>query len=74
MALTGKDRAELAYVLVNTPNNLQYNEIDMADYTHLDLKYRVKTFDIERNDDDIQKLYDRVEECRNYLTELIDAY
>lgn len=71
MALTGKQSAELAYVLVNTPDHLQYNEIDMADYTDLDLKYRVKTFQIERNEDDIEAIYKRVEECRTYLKSLI---
>lgn len=67
MALTGKDHAQLAYVLVNTPEHLQYSQTDMVDYTNLDLKYRVKTFDIERNEEDINALYERIELCREYL-------
>lgn len=67
MDLLGLDKAELAYVLVNTPAEMQYQEIDMTDYTNLDLKYRVKTFEIERNQEDIDKLYQRVEECREYI-------
>ena len=70
MALTGKDKAELAYVLVNTPEYLQYNELDAHDYTNLDLKYRVKIFEIERNDEDIERLYDRIKECREYLNQI----
>jgi len=70
MALTGKDKAELAYVLVNTPEYLQYNELDAHDYTNLDLKYRVKVFEIERNDEDIERLYDRIKECREYLNQI----
>ena len=70
MALTGKYKAELAYVLVNTPEYLQYSELDAHDYTNLDLKYRVKVFEIERNDDDIARLYDRVKECREYLNQI----
>ena len=73
MALTGYQSAELAYVLVNTPEHLQYNVLDMTDYTNLDLKYRVKTFQIERNEDDINALYQRVQDCREYIKELTNA-
>ena len=73
MALTGYKSAELAYVLVNTPEHLQYNVLDMTDYTNLDLKYRVKTFQIERNEDDINALYQRVQDCREYINELTNA-
>lgn len=73
MALTGYESAELAYVLVNTPEHLQYNVLDMTDYTNLDLKYRVKTFKIERNEDDINALYQRVQDCREYIKELTNA-
>lgn len=71
MALTGKDKAELAYVLVNTPEHLQYNTLDASDYTRLDLKYRVKTFSVERNESDINSLYERVELCREYINDLL---
>lgn len=73
MDLLGLDKAELAYVLVNTPAEMQYQETDMTDYTNLDLKYRVKTFEIDRNQEDIDRLYQRVEECREYLKEISDA-
>ena len=70
MDLLGLDKAELAYVLVNTPDMLQYDDIDSTEYTNLDLKYRVKTFEIERNQEDIDKLYERVKECRAYIEEI----
>jgi hypothetical protein len=73
MALTGKRNAELAYVLVNTPEHLQYNNLDRVDYSNFDLKHRVKIFKVDRNDEDIQRLYDRVNDCRTYLNELANG-
>jgi len=73
MDLLGLDKAELAYVLVNTPAEMQYNDTDMVDYNEIDLRYRVKTFEIERNQEDIDKLYQRVKECRDYLKVISNA-
>ena len=70
MDLLGLDKAELAYVLVNTPEMLQYDEIDSTDYTSFDLKYRVKHFEIQRNQEDIERLYERVKECREYIAQI----
>ena len=39
-------------------------------YSDIDSRYRIKVFDIYRNDEDIDKIYARVEECRNYLNNL----
>ena len=44
-------------------NNMTYDDIEDA--------LKIKVFDIERNDDDIQKIKDRVEMCRDYIAELI---
>lgn len=60
--------------------NLGYGGLDMEIYkkfhTNMTYKYvpnrlKVKCFDIERNDADIQKIKDRVEMCRDYITWLI---
>lgn len=71
MALTGLSKAKLIYTLMDTPTDLLNQWTDIPyEYGHLNSKYRIKVFDIERNDDDIQKIYDRVEECRSYINEL----
>jgi len=36
-------------------------------YKNIDNKLKIKVYDIDRNDDDIQKIKDRVIECRNYI-------
>lgn len=71
MALCNLDKAKLIYTLMETPTDLLNQWTDVPyEYEGLDSKYRIKVFEIERNDDDIQKIYDRVKECRTYLEEL----
>lgn len=86
MALTGKDKYKLIYVLMNTPEHLiekefkfnnpffyEYNEIkEKFIYDKIAAKYRIKVFEIERNQDDINAIYERVKECRNYINSLIN--
>jgi hypothetical protein len=71
MALTGRKSAKVIYVLIETPIHLLNNWTDV-DYQYADKerKLRVKEFIVERNDEDIQKIYDRVKEIRKYVKEL----
>ena len=82
MALTGIDRYKLIYTLMDTPEELIQREyfrdestdlVEFASkykYSDIDSRYRIKVFDIYRNDEDIDKIYSRVKECRNYLNNL----
>ena len=45
MHLTGKTKAQLVYVLMNTPEELTFEE--SYDYTEINSKYRIKIFDID---------------------------
>ena len=70
MALTDTTKATIAYVLMNTPDHLLNQWTDVPyDYNDLDSNLRIKEFEVERNDDDIQKIYDRVELIREYVKE-----
>ena len=71
MWLYGKSKAFLDYCLVNTPEELQYNESDCFDYDNVLIKHRIKTFDIERSEEDIELIKSKVEACRVYYNELI---
>ena len=64
MALTGLKRAKLVYVLLNTPATYSTPEID---YSHIDPKLRVKSFDIEFDPEIIEVLEQRVIESRKYI-------
>ena len=70
MHLTGKKKAVLAYMLMNTPEEIAYTDLDHHDYTNLDLKYRIKTFNIEYDVEVINKIEERVKLCREYLQTL----
>ena len=69
MHLTGKRKATLCYVLMNTPEHLSYEE--PQDYSEVESKYRIKTFDIEYDTEIIEKLIERVKISREYIKTLI---
>ena len=81
MALTGLDYYRLIYTLMDTPEELikkeyfgSYLDYDTFakhyKYSDIDSKYRIKVFEIERNDLDIDRIYTRVEECRAYINNI----
>jgi hypothetical protein len=65
MHLTGKRKARLVYVLLNTPEELVYEEKHY--YDNMDKKYRIKTYDIEYSEEVIADLQERVTNIRNYI-------
>jgi hypothetical protein len=68
MALTGATKAKLVYVLVDTPMHLLNNWTDVEySYENVPYKYRMKEFEVERNDEDIDKIKVRVNEIREYI-------
>ena len=69
MHLTGKRKATLCYVLMNTPEHLSYEE--PQDYSEVESKYRIKTFDIQYDTEVIDKLIERVKISREYIKTLI---
>ena len=82
MALTGIDRYKLIYTLMDTPEDLIQREyfgdqstdlVEFASkykYSDIEPQYRIKIFDIYRNDEDIENIYNRVDECRQYINSL----
>lgn len=63
--LTGCKKAVLTYVLLNTPDELTYEE--KHNYDNMDKKYRIKTFEIEYSEDVIADLQERVTNIREFL-------
>nr|AKH47489.1 hypothetical protein P12024L_20 [uncultured marine virus] len=91
MALTGREKYKLIYVLSDTPEHLiirearsycfnnGYDELDSEIYeqfhekmTYSDIPayFKIKVFEIERNNDDIKLIELQVIKCRNYINEL----
>ena len=68
MYLTGKTKAQLVYVLMNTPEELTFEE--SFDYTEINSKYRIKIFDIDYDEEVIEELKNKVIESREYIKTL----
>ncbi len=94
LALTGYDKCDLAYCLINTPETMVLDQIrrehwlndsvwdgdenpdivamvrSRHEFDHIPKEKRVKNFVIERDDDVIKSIYERVEQCREYYKQL----
>ena len=82
MDLIGLAKARVIYVLVDTPLEMVEKEIRFNparedeiiayhSYSNIPDKYRIKCFDVIRNDQDIEAIKQRVIDCRNYLKSII---
>lgn len=65
MHLTGKRKARLVYVLMDTPEHMHWERA--LTYGHLDAKYRIKTFDVPYDAETITMLHTRVIAAREYI-------
>jgi hypothetical protein len=68
MHLTGCKKACLVYVLLNTPEELTYEE--KHNYDDMDAKYRIKHFEIEYNAEVIEQLQNKVLEVREFINNI----
>jgi hypothetical protein len=68
MELTGCRKAVLIYVLLNTPDELTYEE--KHNYDNVDKKYRIKTYEVDYDSEVIEKLQNKVVEVRNFIKTL----
>lgn len=73
MLLTGRQQAELAYVLKNTPQHLldRMNQPFIDYEAVIPLEKRVKIFGVKRSNSHISRIEERVDECRDYLDKVI---
>lgn len=67
MHLTGKKKAAVVYVLLNTPET--HNSMEIS-YDNVDVKYRIKRFDFEYQPEIIEELKKRVILAREYINTL----
>lgn len=68
MYLTGKHKAQLVYVLMNTPEELTYEF--SHDYSEISSDYRIKIFDVDYDENAISHLQEQVKESRQYIKQL----
>ena len=56
--------------MIEVPMDLESEVYERLQYSDIPEELRIKTFRIEHSDEDIQRLYERIEICRDYLTDL----
>lgn len=69
MHLTGKKKARVVYLLLNTPENIAPWE-EPKDYENQPKENRIKTFEFEYQPEVIELLQDRIKEVRKFLKSL----
>ena len=86
MHLTNTKKYKVVYVLMDTPDLLvmdEYNRLGEERpefeefkkkfiFSHLPDNQRIKVFDIERKDEDVKKIEQRVKGCRLYIDKLMN--
>jgi hypothetical protein len=72
MYLTGKRKAKVVYVLMDTPEDLlgYYNKV--VSYQNIDSKYRIKVFEVEYSEEVIKAIRERVNEIQEYINKLLN--
>lgn len=68
MHLTKLKKAVLTYVLLETPPELNYGEIQ--DYSNVSKDFRIKTFEVDYDSEIIEDLKNRIINVRNYINTL----
>lgn len=68
MHLTGKRKARVVYILLNTPET--YNAPEWT-YEHVETKYRVKEFRFDYEPEVIEKLKSRAQSCREFIESIL---
>ncbi len=66
-----REHYELTHCLINTPEELLYENEEAVDYNDLPRHLRVKTFEFERDDEAFEKIAKKVILCREYIEELL---
>ena len=68
MHLTGKKKGVLVYTLMNTPDELVWDEA--VDYSFIAPEYRIKEWEVQYDPSYIKSVELRVIECRNYINQI----
>ena len=56
--------------MIEVPMELESEVYESLTYADVPSELRIKRFDVEYNDEDVQRLYERIEICREYLNDL----
>ena len=69
MALTGLKKAQLVYVLMDTPESI---ERDAVSYESVESKYRIKIFDVDYDEEVVESMRDKVQYVRDNVINTLE--
>lgn len=69
MHLTGKKKAKVVYILLNTPEEISKYE-ESYNYDNIDKKYKIKVYEFDYDESIINDLKNRVQNIRDYICNL----
>ena len=69
MALTGLKKAQLVYVLMDTPESI---ERDAVSYESVESKYRIKIFDVDYDEEVVGSMRDKVQYVRDNVINTLE--
>jgi len=69
MALTGLKKAQLVYVLMDTPESI---ERDAVSYESVESKYRIKIFDVDYDEEVVESMRDKVQFVRDNVINTLE--
>ena len=69
MALTGLKKAQLVYVLMDTPESI---ERDAVSYESVESKYRIKIFDVDYDEEVVESMRDKVQYIRDNVINTLE--
>lgn len=69
MALTGLKKAQLVYVLMDTPESI---ERDAVSYEGVESKYRIKIFDVDYDEEVVESMRDKVQYVRDNVINTLE--
>lgn len=56
--------------MIEVPMDLENEVYERLQYNDIPEELRIKRFDVKYNEDDVERLYERIDLCREYLTDL----
>ncbi len=69
MALTGLKKAQLVYVLMDTPESI---ERDAVSYESVESKYRIKIFNVDYDEEVVESMRDKVQYVRDNVINTLE--
>ena len=56
--------------MIDVPVEIEDEITNKLQFSDIDTEHRIKSFDVDYNEEDVEKLYEKIKLCREFLTDL----